>query len=140
MFYNVKIIWNLKTWILTPTLGFCLHYSPISRTLNIRIGHFENGCHRPLIPIYLPYLDSVALTSKTKIQRLNSSLYYSPRCGTLEIHGGHFENGCHNPLQTNLIATFGFHDPENIDIETIINFISILFAEIGDIGNSWWPF
>ena len=42
--------------------------------------------------------------------------------------------------QTNKIATFGFLDSENIDIETIINFISILFAEICDIENSWWPF
>ena len=40
------------------------------------------------------------------------------------------------PTQTNIIATFGFLDPENIDIETIINFLSILFAEIWDIEKS----
>ncbi len=35
--------------------------------------------------------------------------------------------------QTNIITIFGFLDPENIDIETIINFLSRLFAEIWDI-------
>ena len=34
------------------------------------------------------------------------------------------------PASTNIIAIFGFLDPENIDIETIINFPSILFADI----------
>ena len=42
--------------------------------------------------------------------------------------------------QTNIIVTFGFLDPENIDIETIINFLSILFAEIWDIEHSCQPF
>ena len=44
------------------------------------------------------------------------------------------------PPQTNIIAIFGFLDPENIDRETIINFISILFTEIWDIGNPCQPF
>ena len=35
---------------------------------------------------------------------------------------------------------FGFLDPENINIETIINFLSILFAEIWDIESSCQPF
>ncbi len=30
----------------------------------------------------------------------------------------------------NIIAIFEFIDPENIDIDTIINFLPILFAEI----------
>ena len=41
----------------------------------------------------------------------------------------------------NIIAIiFEFIDPENIDIETIINFLSILFAEIWDIEKSCQPF
>ena len=44
------------------------------------------------------------------------------------------------PPQTHIIAKFGFLDPENIGIETIINFLSILFAEIWDIENSCQPF
>ena len=44
------------------------------------------------------------------------------------------------PPQANVIATFGFLDPDNIGIETIINFLSTLFAEIWDIENSCQPF
>ena len=31
------------------------------------------------------------------------------------------------PPHNNIIATFGFLDPENIDVETIINFVSTLY-------------
>ena len=44
------------------------------------------------------------------------------------------------PPRTNIIPIFGFIDPENIDIGTIINFLSILFAEIWDIEKSCQPF
>ena len=39
-----------------------------------------------------------------------------------------------------LLPLFEFIDPENIDIDTIINFLFILFAEIWNIGNSCQPF
>ena len=35
---------------------------------------------------------------------------------------------------------FGFFDPENIEIDTNIKFLSPLFAKIWDIENSWRPF
>ena len=35
---------------------------------------------------------------------------------------------------------FGFWDSDNKDKDIKINFLSILFAEIWDIENSWRPF
>ena len=80
----------MKTYIWTPTLSFCLHYSPRYRT-------FENSCQP-------------------------------------------FRKWLPQPQQTNAIAIFGFRDTENKDIDTKINFLSILFAEIWDIENSCQPF
>ena len=58
----------------------------------------------------------------------------------MKINVSHFENDSHSSPPTNIIATFGFFDPENIDIDTIINFLSKFFAEIRDIENSCQPF
>ena len=44
------------------------------------------------------------------------------------------------PHHTNIIAIFRFRDPKNKDMDTTINFLSILFAEIWDIETHVSPF
>ena len=43
-------------------------------------------------------------------------------------------------LGTFYLSYFGFIDPENIDIDAKINFLSIILADIWDIENSCQPF
>ena len=57
--------------------------------------------------------------------------------GHWQFRIGHFENGC---PQTKIITIFGFWGPDINDKDTQINVLSILFAEIWDIENSWRPF
>ena len=100
--------------------------------------HWETMAGTIIIAIF-GFTDPENMDIDTIINFL-STVYYSPIYGTLEIHVSHFENGCPSPPQTNTIAIFGFRDSENNGIDTIINFLSILFAEIWNIDNSCQPF